>query len=62
MNSKNNENIFLEKLLNKFSSLYKINKIEIKKYYKYRFRLICFKYIYIIKHIDLHVIDLNFDI
>lgn len=57
--NKNTIDIFLEKLLNKFCKLYKINKTEIKSNDKMRYRFECFKYNNMIKHIDLPDIHLD---
>lgn len=55
----NINNDFLEKLLNKFCKIYKVEKNNIKTNDKIRFRFECFKYKYMIKHIDLPDITLN---
>jgi len=57
--NKNTIDIFLEKLLNKFCKVYKINKNEIKSNDKTRYRFECFKYNNMIKHIDLPDIHLD---
>jgi hypothetical protein len=59
MNNKNTINIFLEKLFNKFCKIYKVNKNDIKANEKIRFRFECFKYSYMIKHIDLPDISIG---
>jgi hypothetical protein len=59
MNNKITIDIFLEKLLNKFCKIYKTNKNEIKENDKIRFRFECFKYNYMIKHIDIPDIHLG---
>jgi len=59
MNNKSTNNIFLEKLLNKFCKIYKTNKNEIKTTDKIKFRFECFKYNYMIKHIDIPDITIN---
>ena len=61
MNSTNIENVFLEKILNKFCKIYKIKKIDIKTNDKNRFRFECFKYNYMMKHIELPTIKSNSD-
>jgi hypothetical protein len=53
MNNINSNNIFLEKLIDKFCKIYKIEKNIIKTNDKIRFRFECFKYKYMMKHIDL---------
>jgi hypothetical protein len=57
--NKNTIDIFLEKLLNKFCKIYKINKNDIKSNDKIRFRFECFKYNNMIKHIDVPDIHLD---
>jgi hypothetical protein len=61
MNSKKNENFFLVKALNKFCNIYKIKNSELKNNDKIRFRFECFKYNYMMKHIDLPIIKMNSD-
>ena len=58
---KNTIEFFLEKLLNNFCKIYNITKDEIKKNDKIKFRFECFKYNYIIKHIEVPDIVKNND-
>ena len=54
MNNKNTStDIFLEKILNKFCKIYKVNKNDIKTNDKLRFRFECFKYNYMMKYTEL---------
>jgi len=59
MENKNAIDFFLEKLLNKFCKIYNNNKNDVKENDKIRFRFECFKYNYMIKHINLP--DVNKD-
>jgi hypothetical protein len=59
MNNKNTIDFFLDKLLNKFCKIYKTNKNETKANDKIRFRFECFKYNYMIKHIDIPEINIS---
>ena len=53
MNNKFTIDNFLEKILDKFCKIYKINKNEIKENDKIKFRFECFKYNYMMKHIEI---------
>lgn len=53
MNNKIKIDIFLDKLLDKFCKIYKTNKNEVKANDKIRFRFECFKYNYMMRHIDI---------
>jgi hypothetical protein len=57
--NKNTIDIFLEKQLNNFCKVYKINKNEIKSNDKVRYRFECFKYNNMIKYIDIPDIHLD---
>lgn len=59
MNNKNTIDIFLDKILNKFCKIYKTNKNDIKGNDKIRFRFECFKYNYMMRHIDIPDIHLG---
>ena len=48
----NINNDFLKKLQNKFCKIYKVEKNNIKTNDKIRFRFECFKYKYMIKHMN----------
>ena len=56
-----NDKLFLEKILNKFCNIYKIDKSIIKNNDLFRFRFECFKYNYMIKYIKLPDISISSD-
>ena len=58
--NKNTIEFFLDTLLKKFCTIYKTTENEVKKNDKINFRFECFKYNYIIKHIELpHIVKNN---
>jgi hypothetical protein len=61
MKNKNAIEFFLEKVINKFCKVYKTNKNEVKYNHKIRFRFECFKYNYIMRHIDIESVNINTD-
>jgi len=56
---KNKNDFFLEKVLNKFCKVYNTNKNDVKENDKIRFRFECFKYNYMIRHIDIPNVNIN---
>ena len=59
MNNKNEMKIFFKSVLNTFTKNYKIKKKKVKLNNKYTFYFECFKYNYMLKHINLPNIQLN---
>jgi hypothetical protein len=59
MNNKMNIDIFLEKILIKFCKIYKTTKHDTNANDKIKFRFECFKYNYMMRHIDIPEIHLS---